>query len=206
VKQAWFPDWTGGTVVVVGAGPLAHGVDLTPARGRAKVIAINESWRLCPWADALYCCDGGLWSVWDGLPEFAGLKITADQSAADRYGLHLVKVLERTAKPALEPGVLASGSDTTGGNSGFQALNLAAQLGAGRAVCVGFDMSLAAGVHWHGPHGRGLANPKPPTMDAWRRCLDAAASDFAAMGLEVSIASETALTAYPRVDLADALK
>jgi hypothetical protein len=61
------------------------GVDL--AKGRAKVIAINNSWRLAPWADALYGCDYTWWHANRGVPEFAGLKISQDAGAVSHTGI-----------------------------------------------------------------------------------------------------------------------
>jgi hypothetical protein len=47
--------------VIVASGPSASSVNLEAIRGRAFVVAVNESWRLCPWADALYACDPEWW-------------------------------------------------------------------------------------------------------------------------------------------------
>lgn len=93
-----------------------------------------------------------------------------------------------------------------GGNSGFQALNLALQFGARRIVMVGFDMSARHGVHWHGAHGKGLVNPAAANLARWRRVLDAQAPALAALGVRVIVAGqESALTAYPKMDLMQAI-
>lgn len=93
-----------------------------------------------------------------------------------------------------------------GGNSGFQALNLAVQFGAKRIILVGFDMRLDHGVHWHGPHGKGLNNPRDPLFASWRDALNGAAPTLAALGVEVLNASAiSALTAYPIMDLREAV-
>jgi hypothetical protein len=85
------------------------------------------------------------------------LKVTADRQAAARYGLQLVKVSEADRVCMAQAGVIGSG-----GNSGFQALNLALQFGARRVILVGFDLNLAGGVHWHGRTPR-LNNPTART-------------------------------------------
>lgn len=94
-----------------------------------------------------------------------------------------------------------------GGNSGFQALNLAAQFGARRICLVGYDMRLDRGVHWHGRHRRGLNNPTDRNLVRWRRALDGAAPVLAALGIEVVNCSPVStLTAYPVMSLDEALR
>lgn len=93
-----------------------------------------------------------------------------------------------------------------GGNSGFQAVNLAAHFGVRRIVLVGFDMQLRTGIHWHGRHGRGLNNPTRHNVERWRRVLDQAAPALAALGVEVvNVSPVSALTAYPKMSLEEAL-
>jgi hypothetical protein len=94
-----------------------------------------------------------------------------------------------------------------GGNGGFQAMNLAAQIGPPRLmILVGFDMRLDHGVHWHGPHRRGLNNPREANMARWRAAVNGAAKALAGLGITVVNASlESALTAYPKMTLQDAL-
>lgn len=94
-----------------------------------------------------------------------------------------------------------------GGNSGFQAVNLAAHFGTKRIILVGFDMRVDLGVHWHGDHRAGLNNPTPSSVERWRWILDRAAPDLAERGIEVVNASPvSALTAYPKIDLRQALE
>jgi len=94
-----------------------------------------------------------------------------------------------------------------GSNSGFQAVNLAIQFGASRIVLVGFDASLQHGVHWHGRHPSPLVNPGQAAVDRWRLLLDQQAPLLDRLGIEVVNASRhSALAAYPRMDLLEALK
>ena len=86
-----------------------------------------------------------------------------------------------------------------GGNSGFQALNLAIQMGARRVVLVGFDMRIDLGRHWHGDHGPGLNNPRDTSVVRWRRAFDASAPILQSLGVEVFNASpSSALEAFPK--------
>lgn len=90
-----------------------------------------------------------------------------------------------------------------GGNSGFQALNIAVQFGAKRIVLVGFDMRLDRGIHWHGRHPKGLNNPQDLNIVRWRKAINGAAVELAELGVEVLNASPVStLTAFPKVDLA----
>ena len=119
-------------------------------------------------------------------PDIAGIEIQRGQ-----HGLE-------THKP---------GSVGFGGNSGFHAVNLALQWGARRIVLVGFDYSLAKGVHWHGRHGGKLNNPTELVVRKWRQRLDAAAPTLARLGIEVFNTSATsALTAYPYRPLSEAIQ
>lgn len=136
------------------------------------------------------------------MPEFGGLKITQDAPAAQKYGLHCVRLAKgRDEILTDEPGLLG-----WGGNSGFHALNLAVQCGARRVVLVGFDLTLDYGTHWHGRHPKGLNNPNAAALRRWRRVLDDQAPRLKALGVEVINASPiSALEAYPKAGLEEAL-
>lgn len=94
-----------------------------------------------------------------------------------------------------------------GGNSGFQALNLAIQFRATRVVLVGFDMNLDRGVHWFGRHPQGLNNPTAENCLQWRLRLDGVAESIKALGVKVLNCSPvSALENYPKMSLAEALE
>src|SRR5690606_26049326 len=156
-------------------------------RGRARVLVVNEGWRLAPFADCLYACDGPWWRVRRGVPEFAGLKVTQDAVAARAFGLRQVR-LRRGADRIL---VGEAGELGWGGNSGFHAVNLAVQFGAARLILVGFDLNVVGGLHWHGRHGEGLNNPTPANLRRWASVLDAQAERLAELGVEVVNTSPT---------------
>lgn len=93
-----------------------------------------------------------------------------------------------------------------GSNSGFQAVNLALQLGAGRILLCGFDCSLEKGTHFHGRHPSPLNNPRQASVDRWRGILDAQAPLFQELGVPViNCSPHSRLTAYPRRPLLEAL-
>lgn len=192
----FWPDWSGETVVIVASGPSASKEGLTQLVGKACFLAINESWRLCPWADVLYACDGDWWRHHAGLPQFERLRLTQEKRAADEFGLGLVNLVKGFNRMMEGP----VGSIGDGGNSGFQALNLAIQFGAARVLLVGFDMRIDRGEHWHGRHPAGLNNPRANNVQRW---LNADWSVPA--GVEViNCNPESALDAYPKMSFEDA--
>jgi hypothetical protein len=151
---------------------------------------------LLPSADVLYACDARWWKYRKGMPGFKGLKLTPACEAAVLYpDVQLVRVVPMEQRLLTkEPGVWGYG-----GNSGFQMLNGAIQFGAKKIILVGFDMTLEHGVHFHGWHAQGLANPTEPDVVRWRRALDDAAPGIAALGIEVLNASPISLLqAYER--------
>ncbi len=100
-----------------------------------------------------------------------------------------------------QPGVIGWGA-----NSGFQALNLAVQLGARRILLCGFDCSLEKGTHWHGRHPSPLDNPRQASVDRWGAALDAQAPFVESLGIPViNCASHSRLAAFPRRPLMEAL-
>jgi hypothetical protein len=170
------------------------------------VVAVNRSWELVPWADALYACDMGFWLQYrDAYRTFAGLKLSQSEEACRTFPGILRLVLATTAKgahvhaPVREPvGTIASGR-----NSGFQALNWVAQLDPRRIVLVGFDMR---GRHWHPDHGGTLRNPRRDMMAKWARAFDDAAPVYREWGIEILNASRSsAIRAFPAVNLDELL-
>lgn len=196
MTRQW-PDWSGDTVVIVASGPSAQGAPLDALKGRAKFIAVNESWRLCPWADMLYACDGAWWRSAKGALDFTGMKVTEEARAAEEFGLLKVKVC-RSCDVILTgmTGLLGDG-----GNSGFQALNLAVQFGAKNILLVGFDMTLANGEHWHGRHGNGLNNPRQNNIQRWLGARWSVPDGVCV----VNCNPDSALTAFPRTSFVQAI-
>jgi hypothetical protein len=103
------------------------------------------------------------------LPEFKGTKLAHDTGVCATYrDVHKIEVRDHDLMLFEEPGVIGSG-----GNSGFQALNIAAQFGATRILLIGFDMHAAKGAHWYGMNGwKNASNPMDTNYVHWRKALD----------------------------------
>src|SRR5690606_24056968 len=106
-----------------------------------KVIAVNDAWKLLPFADVIYACDLRWWEK-KGCGDFRGERWSCTESrggrdkrsVAEKFGLNLIDGRSEEGF-SLEPGLIHYGS-----NSGFQAVNLALQFGAKVIRLVGFDM------------------------------------------------------------------
>ncbi len=150
--------------------------------------------RLCPWADVVYGCDGPWWRGKNGLLEFRGTKLAHDTGVcADYRDVHKIEVRDHDLMLFDEPGVVGSG-----GNSGFQAINIAAQFGARKILLVGFDMHGVKGVHWYGRNGwKDANNPADHNYVHWREALTKQARVLAKMGIDVVNGSlDSALTCF----------
>lgn len=185
--------WPGETVVCVGTGPSLTQADVDACRGRARVIVVNDAYRLAPWADLLYAADDKWWAWHKGAPGFAGLKYTI---APCRHAWPGLQVLRNSGQHGLESN--PSGL-RTGYNSGYQAINLAVHLGASRVLLLGYDM---AGDHYFGSHPDRTRPPFAPCLKAFATLPD----PLRAAGVEVvNCSRHTALTCFPRQPLREVL-
>jgi hypothetical protein len=113
----------------------------------------------------------------------------------------------RLINTAHEPGLSRDPTTLhTGGNSGYQAINLAYLLGASIIVLLAYDMRRSSGaVHWHGEH-RTLRNPSEQTLVKWVRNFDALAEDLDRDGVPViNCTLGSALRCFPRARLDEVL-
>lgn len=187
------------------SGPSAKEANPAQLEGRAKVIAIKKSLELVPFADAVYGCDFPWWRSVRGLSDFKGLRLSYAPRACEQYGCLRVEIPKPTADELLFE---KTGSVGGGGNSGFQALNLAVQLGAKRVLLVGIDCQDRSGVHWYGRNNwHGGANPSEHNFRRWRSAFITAAKQLEGMGVEVVNASPlTEVTAFPKRSIAETLE
>jgi hypothetical protein len=190
--------WPGATVAIIGGGPSLLPIDVQQLHRRVPVIAVNDAYRLAPWADVLYAADEKWWGWHGGVPLFAGAKYSISPTPARWPDVH---VLENTGPLGLER---APTGLRTGFNSGYQAINLAVHLGAARVLLLGFDLSAdGRRTHWFGDHPDLTPSPYLEMRDAFATLIE----PLAACGVEVvNCSRRTALTAFPCVPLAAALE
>lgn len=186
-------------MVLIAGGPSLSQRDVNYCRGRSRVIAINDAYRLAPWADALYACDASWWDVHRGVTSFAGAKYSHSRDAAIKWGLWWV---DGRAAPGLsaDPRYIH-----LGGNGGYQAMGISKHFGAKKLVLLGFDMQDTGGrSHWFGDHPEECR--KARAFPKWIKNFEGAVPNLQAAGITVINASrETALTCFKRLAIEDAL-
>lgn len=208
-------EWAGETVAILASGPSMCAEQAQQLQGKCRVIAVNNqgiptlvNGALCPafapWADILYAADATWWRKNPEALNFAGRKVTIrPENPVDEKRLPTVYSLQNGG---------CSGFDDrpthirTGGNSGYQALHLAAHLGVKRALLLGFDMRPAPDgqEHWFGSHPwrRGFKS----RYDIFIIRFEKAAHEFAQRGIEVvNCTSGSALKCFPHHDVERAL-
>jgi len=198
-EDYWFVPriWPESTVVCIGGGPSLAAKDVAYCRGRARVIAINDAYRVAPWADLLYACDAKWWRWHGGVPAFAGLKATLEPP--EYPGIHRLRRGPDTGF-AERPDTLA-----TGRNSGYQAIQLAVHLGAARVLLLGYDMRAVDGrSHWFCGH---LVATQPKVYArAMRPCFASLLSPLRNRSVDVvNCTPGSALDAFPNAPLRQAL-
>jgi hypothetical protein len=211
--------WPGATVVCIAGGPsltreqvelvrqarfgegrFAGGSEVGE-RPTVRVIVINSSVELAPWADALYACDTRWWDHHPEALAFPGLKVTLGPEVARAHPE--VKLMERIFEPGLAP---EPHRIRTGKNGGYQALGLAWHLaGPGRRILVAYDMRVVDGrTHWHGGHF--FRRWQQDEAATFLPEYPALARELAARGVDtVNCTPGSALRCFPMGDLAEEL-
>lgn len=161
---------------VLATGPSMSQAVADSVRGRCRVVAVSDSYKLAPWADAMASTDARWWHHNPQALEFPG----------KRYG----------AFPSFRPvpGVerLDVGSET---NSGLLGMHVALKLGATTILLAGFDMR---GSHFFGPHPEPLKNTTAIRFEAIKRQFD----HFRPRGVRIiNCTPNSALRCYDKGDM-----
>jgi hypothetical protein len=194
------PEWQGETVFIVGGGPSVTGQDIELLRGR-KVIAVNSSGGVAPFADLLYFADGRWWREnKPSVAEFKGRVITTSDEVKNQPGILL---LQRR----YPPGLAVNRSELTVLKTGMTAaINLAVHLGAARVVTLGLDGGPAEDgrTHHHRPHNWGQIEAN---WKLQREELATLVEPLRERGVELVNASPgSKISLWPIMSLADYLK
>lgn len=167
---------------VLATGPSMSQAVADQVRGRCRVVAVSDAYRLAPWADALASTDAAWWAAH---PE-------ARQTPAQKF----------TGAPYFQPieGVDRLPHASSGTNSGLFGCMVARHLGAHTLLLCGFDMR---GSHFFGAHPEGLSNTTPNQFEIFQRQF----SQWWPKGLAiVNCTPGSALKAYPALALDAALE
>lgn len=185
-------DWSNRTAVVLASGPSLTAADCELVRDQftLRVIAVNATFRMAPWADVVYVGDFAAVRQYNREVEAmtTSQHWTCCSMSKQQFGWNLAPGLSR------------------GGNSGHQALHLAAKFGAKRILLLGFDMQLGpeGQRHHHAEHPAPLQQRS--LFDEWIRKMAVLAKELEAKGVSVVNCSRvTALTCFPCQTLEDAL-
>lgn len=193
MKEAERPDWSGRTVVCLASGPSLTAEDVAVVRAIAQpVIVTNTTFRIAPWADALFAFDASWWRQHhqEVARTFRGRKLTASQNARN-FGAE---------------SLYGSTWFQHSGNSGASAIALAVAARAARIVLLGFDCCTgpAGEKHWHGDHPQGMSNCS--SMNKWPGQFDAVAKRARKACVPVfNCSRRTALRCFDVMKLEDAL-
>lgn len=201
--------WPGEAFVCIASGPSLTREDVDAVRGRARVIVVNRSIEMAPWADVWYGADAKFWKwAHRGEGNWGAVKQIADSYA----GLKFTVTVESTKWP----GVTLLGKGTShglsldpmkiclGGNGGYQALNIAVLMGASRVLLLGYDMRVGAKgkQHWHADHPMTMRSP----YQTFQRAYPTLVEPLKKAGVEViNCSRDTAITCFPRMPIDQAL-
>ncbi len=184
------PDWRGRKVVCIASGPSLTLADCELARASGRlVIVTNSTYKLCPWADALYGFDPTWWraNLADIRRDFRGLCFT--QWLSPPRGILCARLNPRFR---------------TFANAGTNAISLAVAQGSRDVVMLGYDCSLGPNgeAHHHADH----PDRNCDTLPAWPARFARLAAYCKQRGaLVVNASRTTALDCFDRVPLEEAL-
>lgn len=198
--------------IVAGSGPSLT-LEVAQACRGYPVIAVNDAYRLLPFADVLYACDNEWWDIHGGCPDFAGERWSSHGSpiknekraTAARYGLKLIRGGDGEGF-ARDPGLIHYGE-----MGGFQATNIALHMigWKGRVALVGFDLGPRDGRrHFFGEHPKGLRSTMTGPHGAYEKCIGFFTRAKVMLPPEVEIVNCThgsALRSFKMMGLAEAL-
>lgn len=198
--------WAGETVAIVATGPSITSDDIALLYSlNLKIIAVSNSWELCPFADILYAADCAWWRDNNYVSGFKGERWSQQQgpkewpAEAERNNINIV-VSKNLPGISIDPTVIH-----TGFNSSFQALNIAVLQGAKQILLLGVDCAILNGKrHWFGDHPGKLNRPSP--YDLFIKAFNSASPTLKNLGVDVINCSEqSALTCFKKANLVDLL-
>ena len=150
-KVYWepLPIWKSQTAFILGGGPSLREFNAECLRSE-KVMVLNSSYLLAPWAEVLFFMDT-LWSEKhvDLIKKWPGLVVTTALGAK-----RVLPTIIKRVQVHLEPNFLHNPKwIRTGCSSGHAGIGLAIAMGATTVVLLGYDMRFVEGrTHHHDEH------------------------------------------------------
>lgn len=189
--------WPGETCAVLASGTSMNQVTADAVRESGiRTIAVCRTWELAPWASMIYAADALWWNAYrKQMGHISALKVACEPTAFLDVN-------------SLKAGALDGYSDDpkvvcTGGNSGYQAICVAALAGCKRILLCGFDMH---GKHWHPEYKHPLRVHGKEIFDRWLPRFETLRMALWMRNIEViNCTPGSALKTWPYVLLAEAL-
>jgi len=188
------PDWSGQTVAILASGPSMSSMVAESVRD-LPCIAVNNTFRLAPWAGVIYAHDAQWWEHPSNKDahKAPGLKIGCEPTPG-------VFTLRNTGWEGFDPDPSCI---RVAGNSGYQAVHLAMHASASRILLLGFDMK---GGHWHGPHPYSLSNPIDAFFTRWVQRFATLVPAARQMGVEIiNCTPGSAIECFPRMTVEECI-
>lgn len=201
------PDWNDRPVIVVGAGPSLKGFDFSRIKGLGYVLAIKQTHRDLPFADACFGLDLK-WMEWaraELIEVAARMPLYLAIPEPGFYGFDPIPgaiYLKRlranctfaTARDSIESGC----------NSGFGGFNLAWHKRPRHVVLFGFDF---AGQHYDpGHYPARPADHNARYLPKWAQVFETTLHQWRAIGANVLNASpQSNIACFPKCTIEDAL-
>lgn len=185
-----------GVCFILATGPSQNQADIDLIRGKGTVYAVNNAIFMAPWADVHYACDEEWWKTYSPKrPDwFHGERLTI----SPYYYRHDCKRIASEHQNTQGFGLTAI---RTGGNGGYQALNLAIIRGFKTICLLGFDhQHTKMKRHCHADHPQGMGNAG--AVDIWLKAMNVASRDTHG-AVVVNCTRETALECFERMALED---
>lgn len=176
--------WKGEQAVCIASGPSLCPEDCELVKNSAlRTMVVNTSFRLAPWADALYAMDALWWKQYkdEVLATFSGLKLSLAN-----YAPGIVPTKGRLYPPGH-------------GNSGSYGISALIVMGVSRVLLLGYDCKFSddGKKHWHEDHPPGMGNAM--SIKRWPYQFDMIAKYAASHNVQViNCSRDTALTCFER--------
>jgi hypothetical protein len=200
------PAWDDKPVLIVGAGPSLKGFDFERLRGLGHVLAIKQTHRDLPFADACFGLDLK-WMEWarDELADLAQrLPLYLAVPPGGHHGFQPIPgaiYLKRLRENC----TFATALDTieSGCNSGFGGFNLAWHKRPRQVVLFGFDF---AGDHYAPEHYNRPAVDNSRYLKNWARIFETTLHQWRAIGASVLNASPASnIACFPKCTIDEAI-